>query len=267
MAKNRPRQNMSLGPKDGGFGSGSSNATTTTSQGGNGGNTHNRPRRRPNTNGGGSNNPFAAEPPASPFSGTGVGVQINQTGNISPPAQSFDDWLAANGHPNKNQLGPNQRERLRGQWQASGSSASAPTAATDGAINSIFTDAGSQASGGDKSYRETAWGLFNEGGISNDTGFAGNQVPFIEDAIEQLHTLWEGDQALEGDSRLPWDQWLYKRAGVPLAPGATPDPAFVQNTFGPAMRRMLTAMYQSGTPAARGVDSRQWTAPRRLIQF
>jgi len=215
---------MSLGPNNGGFGSGNSNNTVSTFSGsggnggnGNGGNNNNRPRRRRQ-----NDNPFTG-------GGSDVGIGISA------------DGVTINGAP----FAPGD----------------------DTPISSIFTDAGSQASGDDKAYQETAWGLFNEGGVSNDTGFAGNQVAFTNQVIDDLHQLWEGDQALEGENRLPWDQWLYRRAGTPLAPGQTPDPAFVQNTFGPAMRQMLTRMYQSATPAARGVDSRQWTAPRRLIQF
>jgi hypothetical protein len=262
MAKNRPRQNMSLGPNNGGFGSGSSNANTPASGGnGNGGNGNGgNGNGRNNNNNNNNNNPFAA-PATDTASGAGAPVL----------ASSFDDWLRMQGI-NNNNLNPDRRQRLRAQYEATQGVDGAPPPNPDASLGgegkgSIFDDPlASQSSGGDNTYKSTAWGLLNQAGIDNDPVFGQQQTAWLNDHIDQLWQRWKGEAQLTGEDRPDFDNWLLNQFGG-APPGTTPDRAFVTNQWGPAFQQYAGRMYQSLSPRARGTDMRQWQAPRRVIQF
>jgi hypothetical protein len=55
--------------------------------------------------------------------------------------------------------------------------------------------------------------------------------------------------------------------GSPAAPSTPGAGAWRQDTWAPAMRDYLTRRWDALTPTARGYDSTQWNAPRRVIQF
>lgn len=61
----------------------------------------------------------------------------------------------------------------------------------------------------------------------------------------------------------PLPDWAQKPPKPPK-PG-THD--WVTEDWGPAMRQYLTARYQASSPRQRGVDTRDWVAPRRTVQF
>jgi hypothetical protein len=232
MAKNRPRQNMSLGPNNGGFGSGGSNASTPASGGngnggngnggnGNGGNNNNNNNRPRNRN----DNPFQGG-----GSDTGVGISA--------------DGVTLNGQP-----------------------FTPPPAIGGEGSGSIFDDPqASKVSGADGTYKSTAWGLLNQAGIDNDPVFGQQQTAWLNDHIDQLWQRWKGEAQLTGEDRPDFDNWLLNQFGG-APPGTTPDRAFVTNQWGPAFQQYAGRMYQSLSPRARGTDMRQWQAPRRVIQF
>jgi hypothetical protein len=212
---NRPRQNMSLGPNNGGFGNSNSNASTPASggngNGGNGGNNNNNNRpRRPRNNNSTIDNPF-----------------INDDGS----------WVMQ------------------------------PESTGPGGTGSVFDDpTASQSSGGDNSYKSTAWGLLNQAGIDNDPVFGAQQTAWLNDHIDQLWQRWKGEAQIHGQDRPAFDRWLLNMTGGP-PPGTTPDLNYVQTQWGPAFQQYLARQYQALSPRMRGTDMRQWQAPRRVIQF
>lgn len=230
MAKNRPRQNMSLGPNNGGFGSGNSNnnnpGTFAGGGGGGGGNNNNRPRNRNRNNQ--SDNPFTLQvgQPGAPGASNGSQLTVGD-GSRNPP---FDP-------------------------------------ASGGDAGSIFDDpTASLASGEDNSYQNTAWGLLNQAGISNDPVFGSQQTAWLNDKINNLWQTWKGQAAIEGQTRPNFSDWLLNMTGG-LAPGTAPDLNYVQTKWGPAMKNYLARQYQAESPRNRGTDMRQWVAPKRVIQF
>jgi hypothetical protein len=229
MAKNRPRQNMSLGPNNGGFGSGGSNSNNTTPanpnpfSGGNG-----------NGNGNGGN-------------GGNKNNNKNKNKNNGNPDPTFGwsgDMVTVNGQPFHT-----------------------PAPVGGEGAGSIFDDPiASQESGADNSYKSTAWGLLNQAGIDNDPVFGGQQTAWLNDHIDQLWQRWKGEAQLEGEDRPDFSDWLLSMTGGP-PPGTTPDRTYVTNQWGPAFQQYLARQYQALSPRARGTDMRQWQAPRRVIQF
>jgi hypothetical protein len=228
MARNRPRQNMSLGPNNGGFGSGNTNnsnpsPSTFTSGGGGGGGGGGNKNKNKNKNR--DDNPFTG-------GGSDIGVGISA------------DGVTLNGQP----FTP--PPEIGGEGKGS-----------------IFDDpTASQASGDPEAYTKTAWGLLNQAGIDNDPVFGQQQTAWLNDHIDQLWQRWEGEAQIHGEDRVPFDRWLLNMTGGP-APGTTPDLNYVQTQWGPAMQQYLARQYQAQSPRVRGTDMRQWQAPRRVIQF
>lgn len=137
---------------------------------------------------------------------------------------------------------------------------------TAGGPGSIFTGEGSDAAGDTDNYVGAAWGLLNQAGIQQAPMAGSLQSDWLDGQIEDWYSQYQGLGNLAGADAIPWDQYLYGKVGVaPPTGGVTLD--WMQNTWGPAMRQLLSARYQAQSPRNRGVDMREWLAPQRTVQF
>lgn len=143
-----------------------------------------------------ANNPYTPAAAAAAANPTGVGVQIDQTGNISPGGgdNGFKAWLQGQGI-NANSLNPNRRQRLREQYQAT-----VPPAAAGGAGSTAagLNDTNDwENSAGDADPARVIRSMFNEAGLQFGDDAMGR---YFDSQIPALVAAYDAIRADEANS-------------------------------------------------------------------